>query len=97
MDIKAEITKIVDKIKNDDELLAKFKKDPIKAVEGILGVDLHDDIIEKVVEGVKAKAEVLEHGKDDKLVIFKYKAKKNVHHRQGHRQPYSKLKIVSIG
>ena len=49
------------------------------------------------VEGVKAKAEVLEHGKEDKLVIFKYKAKKNVHHRQGHRQPYSKLKIVSIG
>ena len=55
MDIKAEINKIVDKIKNDDELLAKFKKDPIKAVEGILGVDLPDDIIEKVVEGVKAK------------------------------------------
>ena len=55
MDIKAEITKIVDKIKNDDELLAKFKKDPIKAVEGILGVDLPDDIIEKVVDGVKAK------------------------------------------
>ena len=55
MDIKAEITKIVDRIKNDDELLAKFKKDPIKAVEGIIGVDLPDDIIEKVVEGVKAK------------------------------------------
>ena len=55
MDIKAEITKIVDKIKNDDDLLAKFKKDPIKAVEGLLGVDLPDDIIEKVVEGVKAK------------------------------------------
>ena len=55
MDIKAEITKIVDKIKNDDDLLAKFKKDPVKAVEGLLGVDLPDDIIEKVVEGVKAK------------------------------------------
>ena len=55
MDIKAEITKIVDKIKGDDELLAKFKKDPVKAVEGLLGVDLPDDIIEKVVEGVKAK------------------------------------------
>lgn len=55
MDIKAEINKIVDRIKNDDELLEKFKKDPIKAVESILGVDLPDDIIEKVVEGVKAK------------------------------------------
>lgn len=55
MDIKAEITKIVDKIKNDDDLLEKFKKDPVKAVEGIIGVDLPDDIIEKVVDGVKAK------------------------------------------
>lgn len=55
MDIKAEITKIVDKIKNDDKLLEKFKKDPIKAVEGIVGVDLPDDIIEKIVDGVKAK------------------------------------------
>ena len=55
MDIKAEITKIVDKIKNDDDLLNKFKKDPIKAVESIIGVDLPDDIIEKVVDGVKAK------------------------------------------
>ncbi len=49
------------------------------------------------VEGVKAKAEVLEHGKDDKIVVFKYKAKKNERKRQGHRQPYSKLKVVSIG
>ena len=55
MDIKAEITKIVDKIKNDDDLLEKFKKDPVKAVESIIGVDLPDDIIEKVVDGVKAK------------------------------------------
>ena len=55
MDIKAEITKIVDKIKNDDKLLEKFKKDPVKAVEGIIGVDLPDDIIEKIVDGVKAK------------------------------------------
>ena len=55
MDIKAEINKIVDRIKNDDDLLDKFKKDPIKAVESILGVDLPDEIIEKVVDGVKAK------------------------------------------
>jgi len=49
------------------------------------------------VKGVKAKAEVLENGKDSKLVVFKYKAKKNERKTQGHRQPYSKLKIVSIG
>ena len=55
MDIKAEITKIVDKIKDDKNLLEKFKNDPIKAVESIIGVDLPDDIIEKIVDGVKAK------------------------------------------
>ena len=49
------------------------------------------------VKGVKAKAEVLEVGKDDKIVVFKYKAKKNERKRQGHRQPYTKLKVVSIG
>ncbi len=41
-------------------------------------------------------AEVVEHGKGDKLVIFKYKAKKNVRKKQGHRQPYTTLKIISV-
>ena len=50
-----------------------------------------------VVNGVKAKAEVLEHGKENKILVFKYKAKKNERKAQGHRQPYTKLKIVSIG
>lgn len=50
-----------------------------------------------VVAGVKAKAEVLEQGKDSKVVVYKYKAKKNERKVQGHRQPFTKLKIVSIG
>ena len=55
MDIKEQIEKIVDKIKDDDALKAQFKKDPIKAVEKLLGVDLPGDLMEKVVAGVKAK------------------------------------------
>ena len=55
MDIKEQIEKIVDKIKDDDALKAQFKKDPIKAVEKLLGVDLPDDLMEKVVAGGKAK------------------------------------------
>jgi len=55
MDIKEQIEKIVDKIKDDEALQAQFKKDPIKAVEKLLGVDLPDDLMEKVVAGVKAK------------------------------------------
>ena len=47
--------------------------------------------------GAKAVCEVLEHGKEDKVVAFRYHAKKNVRTRQGHRQPYSKLKVISIG
>ena len=55
MDIKAKIAELVEKIKNDKDLLAKFQKAPIPTVESLLGVDLPDDTIEKIVEGVKAK------------------------------------------
>ena len=49
------------------------------------------------VAGQKVVAEVVEHGKGEKLNIFTYK-KKNTHHKaQGHRQPYTKIKIISIG
>lgn len=54
-DIKAKIEEIVDKVKNDKGFADKFKKEPVKAVEGVVGVDLPDDQINKVVEGVKAK------------------------------------------
>ena len=55
MDIKAKITELVEKIKTDKELQAQFKADPIKAVEKLLGVDLPDDTVAKIVDGVKAK------------------------------------------
>jgi large subunit ribosomal protein L21 len=48
------------------------------------------------VATVEVKAEVVEHGKGKKLHIFKYKPKKRVRTKQGHRQPYTALKIVSI-
>ena len=55
MDIKELIEKAVDKIKSDKALQAQFKKDPVKALEKLLGIDLPDDLMEKVVAGVKAK------------------------------------------
>ena len=49
------------------------------------------------VEGAKVTCKVLKHGKDKKIRIFKYKQKKgSTRRRQGHRQPYTKLKIESI-
>jgi len=55
MDIKGKIEEISAKIKNDPALAEQFKKEPIKAVEKVLGVDLPDDVVAKVVDGVKAK------------------------------------------
>ncbi len=55
MDIKEKIEELVEKIKGDENLLEKFKKDPITAVEGLLGIDLPNDQIEKIVDGIKAK------------------------------------------
>ena len=55
MDIKANIQELVDKIKNDPKLLADFKDEPVKVVEKLLGVDLPDDVVKKLVDGVKAK------------------------------------------
>ena len=48
------------------------------------------------VKGAEVVAEVLAHGKGDKIVVFKYKPKKNERKKQGHRQPWTELKIVSI-
>jgi len=54
-DIKKKIGEIINKIKNDKSFGNNFKKDPIKAVESVIGVDLPDDKIKAVVDGVKAK------------------------------------------
>jgi large subunit ribosomal protein L21 len=48
------------------------------------------------VDGAKVEATVLEQGKAKKIVVFKYKAKKNYRKKQGHRQPFTKLKIENI-
>ena len=58
MDIKAQITAAVEKITKDQKLQEQFKKEPVKTVEQVLGVDLPDDALKKVVDGVKAKISV---------------------------------------
>lgn len=69
MDIKEKISEIVETLTQDEDLLKNFKKDPVKVVERLLGVDLPDDIIEKIVEGVKAKVSLDQIG--DVLGAFK--------------------------
>ena len=48
------------------------------------------------VEGAKVVGEVVENGKGKKVIIFKYKAKKDYRKKQGHRQPYTMIKIESL-
>ncbi len=54
-EIKEKVEEVVGKIKSDDKLLEQFKKEPVKTVEELAGVDLPDDQLEKVVDGIKAK------------------------------------------
>lgn len=48
------------------------------------------------VEGASVTAKVLGHGKGRKIIVFKYKPKKNYRRKQGHRQPYTKVQIEKI-
>ncbi|MBO4384747.1 MAG: 50S ribosomal protein L21 [Clostridia bacterium] len=78
--------------KLDAEVGAKVELDVLMTADGETVA-----VGKPFVEGVKAIGEVVEHGKGRKVIIFKYKPKKNIRKKQGHRQPYTKVKIVSIG
>ncbi len=49
-----------------------------------------------VVEGASVEAKVAKNGKGKKIVVFKYKPKKNYKRKQGHRQPYTKIEITKV-
>lgn len=49
-----------------------------------------------LVDGAKAVLKVLEHGKGEKIIVFKFKAKKNYRRKQGHRQPYTKVLVEAL-
>jgi len=58
-----------------------------------------DDVVmigKPLVAGAKVSAQVLAQGRGKKILVFKYKAKSNYRRRQGHRQPFTKVKIANI-
>lgn len=68
-------------------------------INQVLAVSKEDgDILlgNPVVEGAKAVLKVLEQGKNKKVIVFKYKPKKNYRRKQGHRQPFTKVQVEKI-
>jgi len=74
--------------KLDNEVNSQVVFDEVLYVDGKVG--------NPYVKGAKVTAEVLKHGKQKKLIVFKYKPKKKYRKTQGHRQPYTKLVIKKI-
>jgi large subunit ribosomal protein L21 len=64
----------------------------------VLAVGKEDGLVvgKPVVEGANVVAKVLGQGKAKKIIVFKYKRKKDYRRKQGHRQPYTKLQIEKI-
>ncbi|ANY72384.1 MULTISPECIES: 50S ribosomal protein L21 [Paenibacillus] len=64
----------------------------------VLAVSKEDGLVAgtPVVAGATVTAKVEKHGKGRKVVVYKYKPKKNYHKKQGHRQPYTKVTIEKI-
>lgn len=72
MDIKKSIEELIEKVKNDPELRDSFMKDPLATVEKLLGVDLPEEQIKQIADGVKAKISL------DKIGSFFKKDRKSV-------------------
>ena len=62
----------------------------------LVGNDGETKIGTPVVEGAKVEGKVLAQVKSKKIVVYKYKAKKNERKKQGHRQPYTKVEITAV-
>jgi len=69
-----------------------YEVDKVLAVEN----DGQLQIGTPVVEGAKVVLKVEKHGKDKKIIVFKYKAKKNYRRKKGHRQPFTRVVVEKI-
>ena len=63
----------------------------------MVGEDTNLKVGAPLVDGARVAATVLDHGRDDKIIVFKKKRRKQYKRKQGHRQGYTTLKIDSIG
>ncbi len=70
----------------------------VVSFDRVLAVSKEDGLVvgSPLVPGAAVSAKVEKHGKGEKIIVFKYKAKKNYHKKQGHRQPYTKVVVENI-
>ncbi|MDF2927297.1 MAG: ribosomal protein [Paenibacillaceae bacterium] len=79
------------------EKLEAAEGDVVK-FDRVLLVSKEDGLVvgSPLVAGASVSAKVEKHGKEKKIIVFKYKPKKNYRKKQGHRQPYTKIVIEGI-
>lgn len=81
---------VVEKLSGEPGSEVRFEKVLLVEKDGAVTVGA------PTVDGVQAVGRVLEQGKGKKILVFRYKAKKNVRRRRGHRQPYTRVRIEKI-
>jgi large subunit ribosomal protein L21 len=85
--------------KGDIVFVERLGLEPGKTVSfDALMISDGDDVLigTPIVKGAKVRAKVVEHGKERKIVVFKYKPKIHERIKQGHRQPFTKIEITGI-
>ncbi len=88
------------KVQQGDEIFVeKLNVNEGEAVEfdTVLAISNDEGLqLGEALASAKVTASVVKNGKAKKVIIFKYKSKKDYRKKQGHRQPYTKVKIESI-
>ena len=58
MDMNEYVKKIVEEVSNNPNIKEQFEKEPVKVIEKVIGIDLPDDVVLKIIDGVKAKLSI---------------------------------------
>lgn len=80
----------IEKLENEVDSEVEF--------DALMVIDGENTTIGKpVVEGVKVKGKIVRNGRGSKIIVYKFKPKKNYRRKQGHRQPFTEVEITGIG